>query len=180
MNRFSVSLHGQDINIYGNADALPRFRLVGKTRVFSSDDALLDDLRSVSMETLASTAFLDGSDAVDVKDVAPGSGDVTLLDYRSDTFSLSTRTSSRQILVVSSNYYRSWQCRIDGIPVRVFPVYWTFWGTIVDQGAHDIVCSYVPLTKRLLGAVSQFGDQISRKSASSNDVFSVGSIAGAL
>jgi hypothetical protein len=180
MNRLSFSLHGQDINIYGNTDALPRFRLLGKARVYPSGDALLDDLRSATMETLASTAFLDGTDDVDVKDVTPGSGDVTLLDYRPDTFSLSTRTSSRQILVVSSNYYRAWQCRIDGIPVRVFPVYWTFWGAVVDQGAHDIVCSYVPLMKRLLGAVSRSSDEISRKSASSNDVFLDGSTAGAL
>lgn len=150
MSRFSFSLHGRDINIYRNSDALPRFRLLGKTRVYPSADALLDDLRSVSMETLASTAMLDGSDAIDLKDVAAGSGELTLLDYRPDTFSLRARTSSRQILAVSSNYHRAWQCRIDGTPVRVFPVYSTFFGTIVDQGAHDIACSYVPLTKRLL------------------------------
>jgi hypothetical protein len=102
------------------------------------------------METLASTAMLDGSDAIDLKDVAVGSGELTLLDYSPDTFSLRARTSSRRILVVSSNYHRAWQCQIDGTPVRVFPVYSTFFGTIVDQGAHDIVCRYVPLTKRLL------------------------------
>jgi Protein of unknown function (DUF6044) len=150
MNRLSFSLHGRDINVYRNPDALARFRLVGKTRDYPDGDALLDGLRSASMETLASTAFLDGSDAVDATDVAVGSGDVTLVEYRPDTILLNTRTSSRQILVVSSNYHPAWQCRSDGKPIRIFPVYLTFWGVIVDQGSHDVVCSYVPLTKRLL------------------------------
>jgi hypothetical protein len=150
MNRFSFSLHGRDINVYRNPDALPRFRLVGKTQIYPSGDALLDGLRSAPMETLASTAFLDGSDAVDVKDVTAGSGDVTVVDYRPDTFTLSTQSSSRQILVVASNYHPAWQCRSDGKPLRVFPVYLTFMGAIIDQGSHEIVCSYVPLTKRLL------------------------------
>jgi Protein of unknown function (DUF6044) len=150
MNRFSFSLRGHDINVYRNPDALPRFRLVGKTQIYPSGDALLDGLRSASMETLASTAFLDGSDAVDVTDVTVGSGDVTVVDYRPDTFTLSTQSSSRQILVVSSNYHPAWQCRSDGKPLRVFPVYLTFMGAIIDQGSHEIVCSYVPLTKRLL------------------------------
>jgi Protein of unknown function (DUF6044) len=150
MNRLSFSLHGRDINIYRNTDALPRFRLVGKTRVYSGDDALLDALRNASMETLASTAFLEDSDAVGVEDVAAGPGEVSLLDYRPDTFSLRTQSSSRQVLVVSSNYHPAWQCRIDGMPARIFPVYLTFWGTVVDQGAHDVACSYVPLVKKLL------------------------------
>jgi hypothetical protein len=149
MNRLGFSLHGRDINIYRNTDALPRFRLVGKTRVYSGDDALLDALRNASMETLASTAFLEDSDAVGAEDVAAGPGEVSLLDYRPDTFSLRTQSSSRQVLVVSSNYHPAWQCRIDGMPARIFPVYLTFWGTVVDQGAHDVACSYVPLVKKL-------------------------------
>jgi hypothetical protein len=150
MNRLNFSLHGHDINVYRNTDALPRFRLLGKTQVYSTREALLDALRNASLDTLASTVVLDGSDAVDVKDVAAGSADLALVDYRPDSFSVSTQTSSRQILVVSSNYNRAWECRIDGKPARVFPVYLTFFGTIVDQGSHDVTCSYTPWMKQLL------------------------------
>jgi Protein of unknown function (DUF6044) len=148
--RFDFSLYGHDINVYRNEDALPRFRLVGNTRVYPSNDALLADIGNLPLETLASTVLLDATDAVDVTDVKLGSGEVTLTAYRPDTFSLHTTTSSRQILVVASNYYPAWQCAVDGKPSRVFPVYETFFGTVVDEGSHDVTCSYMPWMKQLL------------------------------
>jgi hypothetical protein len=150
MRRLDSSLYGRDVNVYRNNEALPRFRVVGQTRVYPSNDALLADIGNLSLETLASTALLDAADAVDVTDVRAGSGEVTLAEYRPDTFSLHTTTSSRQILVVASNYYPAWQCRVDGKPSRVFPVYETFFGTVVDEGSHDVTCTYMPWMKRLL------------------------------
>jgi Protein of unknown function (DUF6044)/Bacterial membrane protein YfhO len=149
MRRLDLSLYGRDINIYRNTEALPRFRVVGKTRVYPSSDALLADIGNLPLQTLASTVLLDDADVVDVTDVKPGSGEVTLTAYRPDTFSLHTTTSSRQILVVSSNYYPAWQCLVDGKPSRVFPVYETFFGTVVDEGSHDVTCTYMPWMKRL-------------------------------
>jgi hypothetical protein len=149
VRRLNFAMNGSDINVYRNPDALPRFRLVGNTRVYPSSYALLADLAKASMNTLVSTVLLDAADAVDVKDVTPGLGEVTLVDYRADTFSLRTRTSSRQILVVASNYYPAWQCRVDGKPSRVFPAYETFFGTVVDEGSHDVTCTYMPWMKRL-------------------------------
>ena len=150
LRRLDFSLHGRDINVYRNKEALPRFRVVGNTRVYPSNDALLADIGNLSLETLASTVLLDAADAVDVTDVKPGPGEVALTEYRPDTFFLHTTTSSRQILVVASNYYPAWQCRIDGKPSRVFPVYETFFGTVVDEGSHDVTCAYMPWMKRLL------------------------------
>ena len=119
VRRLDFSLYGRDINVYRNNAALPRFRVVGNTRVYPSNDALLADIGNLPLETLASTVLLDAADAVDVTDVKPGAGEVALAEYRPDTFSLHTTTSSRQILVVASNYYPAWQCRIDGKPSRV-------------------------------------------------------------
>ena len=147
--RLNFAMNGSDINIYRNPDALPRFRVVGNTQVYPTSDALLADLGKASLETLASTVLLDAADAVDVTGVTPGSGEVTVVDYGPDTFSLHTQTSSRQILVVASNYYPAWQCRVDGKPSRVFPVYETFFGTVVDAGSHDATCTYMPWMKRL-------------------------------
>jgi hypothetical protein len=149
MRRLDLSLYGRDINVYRNNEALPRFRVVGNTRVYPTSDALLADIGHLSLETLASTVLLDAADAVDVSGVGPGPGEVTLTEYRPDTFSLHTMTSSRQILVVASNYYPAWQCRIDGKPSRVFPVYETFFGAVVDEGTHDVTCAYMPWMKRL-------------------------------
>jgi Protein of unknown function (DUF6044) len=150
VRRLDFSLYGRDINVYRNNEALPRFRFVGNTRVYPSSAALLADIGNLSLQALASTVLLDAADAVDVTDVKPGSGEVTLTEYRPDTFSLRTTTSSRQILAVASNYYPAWQCRVDGKPSRVFPVYETFFGTVVDEGSHDVTCTYMPWMKQLL------------------------------
>ena len=34
-------------------------------------------------------------------------------------------------------------------PSHVFPVYETFFAIVVDEGSHDVTCTYMPWMKRL-------------------------------
>jgi hypothetical protein len=137
---------GGKLHVYENPQALPRFFLVSRARVFDDSLCLLDSLASSPVDVLRKTAFLEARHMPLLPDsmAAHGSDSLTIDRYESDHVSLTLDCSSRMILIATNNWSRLWRCRIDGQSTPVIPVDFTFQGVSVPAGRHLVELSYEP------------------------------------
>jgi membrane protein YfhO len=105
------------------------------------------DMRSVLSDPAfdPARAPLEGAPG-EMPSVEPGRGveDLTIRSMTSDTIMLRARASSSAVLVLTDAYYPGWKATLDGVTVRIYPVYWGLRGVLVPKGEHEVVFSYRP------------------------------------
>lgn len=137
---------GPLLYIYENPFALPRFFLVGRSKIFSQAAEILNEMRNATLDSLRSTAYLESNDIVNLRlgDIEEGDGKILLRKYSADQISLETDSASGKILVVTNTYNGFWKVSVDGIPSAIFPVDHTFQGVCLPPGHHLVVLRYAP------------------------------------
>ena len=147
-------------------DPLPPIRLVTQ--------AIVDSLQQFPAEVVAGDAVLyspatnylphlggaslDPASFAEDLDLMPGSpGTLTDLDQRPGSFSLSTETEGRQLLVVTASYHSGWQATVDGRPVPVLRVNRDFLGCVVESGTHRVMLDFHPFSLGLGKVLSTLG-----------------------
>jgi len=134
------SLMGETMRVLDVDGALPRARLVGRTRVADG----IDGLRALS------DGGFDPRDEAIVAAGAPllgaaGSpGSVRWLERRADRQRLETTSTSPALLVLADAYDPGWRATVDGAPARVVRANFAFRGVPVPEGGHVVELVYRP------------------------------------
>ena len=138
---------GPPPQVWLKLDPLPRARLVCRAVESADPDRDLDKIDVVS------TALVQ-----DPLDLPPGEpGAVSIVSDRPGRIRLATKSSSRQLLVVSESYHPGWEAQVDGAPSHVFRVYGDFMGCALDAGEHQVEFVFRPESFELGKAVSFAG-----------------------
>jgi hypothetical protein len=107
---------------------LPRFRLLGRTRV-STDPAA--DLQHLDIDT---TALVTHPVAVEEGEA----GSVRLIDEEPGELHLRAEASGRRLLVIADSYDPGWQVAVDGEARSVERVNGDFLGCVLEAGTHEV------------------------------------------
>jgi hypothetical protein len=109
----------------------------------------------------AALASLDPAESAVVEAVprqlTQGSVDVTILDYRNDSYRIRYSASSESLLRIAVPYTPGWSATVDRSPVRILATDYAFCGVIVPAGQHELLLEFRPLTFRLGAALSLLG-----------------------
>jgi hypothetical protein len=142
------------LRVFRNPAALPRARIV-------------HEVRSVAGETAMRSAILDGS--VDFARVVllerenpqletcAAADSVEIKQYQPDRVTIHVDMQCRGMLILSDAWYPGWRATVDGNPVEIHRAYGLFRGIVAEQGPHEIVMTYRPLSVYLGAALSSIG-----------------------
>lgn len=136
--------------VYENADALPRFFLVGRIRRARNPEEAALWLRAAEFEPSREAIVEAAPDFAD----SPAAGSVKVLEYRPNTVVLETEAAAPAFLVTSEAHYPGWRATIDG---RESPLYYTnlaFRGLPVPAGRHQVRMEFAPAILWWSGAAS--------------------------
>ena len=127
---------------YEVQDVLPRVRCVTQTVVSQSP---AEDIQKIDV---ANTALV--SEPVSLENaVAATAGTATILEDRPGRIQVRVNVPSRQLLVLSESYHKSWRIEVDGqpgpTPVRT---YGDFLGVVVEPGEHAVAFTYASASLR--------------------------------
>lgn len=135
---------GQDLLIYENKAALPRFFLVPKAKGFPDSVSLLKAMATTSpadfkREVLTEQQYLTHAGALGFK-----RSSIEVNKYSPDEIELSVQLDGNGILIVSNTYSPFWKVTVDGKEKTIFPAYHTFWGVSLAKGDHRVAFEYKP------------------------------------
>lgn len=117
---------------------LPRARFVTRTRS-SADPAA--DISGVDVDHVA---LVPRSLSLDPGE--PGLAEIA--SERPGEIVVQVATPGRQLLILSESFHPGWTARVDAVPCEVLPVYGDFMGCVVEEGTHEVVFRFDPLSFR--------------------------------
>ncbi len=132
---------------YRVPDVLPRARLVAQSRISSQPDVDLERIDIERSALVLRELSLTGGD--------PGAAQIVRDDP--GEIHVTTRTSSRQLLMISEAFHDGWTAEIDGQPALVQRVNGDFFGCVVEPGNHQVVFVFQPAHLALGKGVSLLG-----------------------
>ena len=128
-------------------DPLPRARLV--SRAVASDDpgAEVDRIDPAAVAVVPKPLELGGGKPGSARIVADRPGRVRI----------TTRSETRQLLVLSESYHNGWRLTVDGREQPAIRVYGDFLGAVVDPGHHEVDFTFRPRSLSMGLATSAAG-----------------------
>ena len=129
-------VHSGSAFVYENQIALPRATLVHGYRVITPGKAILDTIRSGSIES-ADLTLLEEDPRLTL-DPAPG-GTATIVSYRVNDVSVDVDTPGAALLRLADLYYPDWTVTVDGRPARVIKADYLLRAVPVPAGKHRVV-----------------------------------------
>jgi len=138
--------------IYENMRVLPRAFIVNDIQVFENGSAVLKALSTATVKSLSTMAYVARSDLIEaglaVGDLpasrTSGYKTGSFHIYENDRLVIDAETETRGILVITNNYSPFWEACVNGKSSRVFPIYHTFQGLIIEPGKSRIELVYNP------------------------------------
>ncbi|MBF0437409.1 MAG: hypothetical protein HQL77_18880 [Magnetococcales bacterium] len=136
--------------VYELKDPFPRYYSVFTQRCFQNTSLLLEAIGKASSIELSSEAFLLDTDCTtSIGASAKNSrADIQIKSNTPDEIILKADFQTDGILVSLNNYHPDWKAEVDKSETKIFPVYHTFNGIVVQKGVHEIKMSYRPGYKK--------------------------------
>jgi hypothetical protein len=138
--------------IYLNTDSAPHSWLVGKYKIIKESKKILDELTSYDFNP-SEYVILEK----DVNFELGGNiiGEVKTEEKKLHYISISTKSNSPAILVISEVYYpKGWRAYIDGKETEIYKTNYVLNSIYLPEGEHKIEFKFVPSTYNLSIAVS--------------------------
>jgi hypothetical protein len=142
------------VEVYENLRPMPRAWFVDRILVLPGDKVL----GSIKTGALpggqafdpAKMALLDEGGLDEQAPATAGSSDsqVKIVNYEPNRIDLSTKNSRPGFLVLSEVFFRGWEARVDGQPVKLHRVNYTLRGVAVPAGDHRVEVLYLPESLR--------------------------------
>ncbi|NQV57618.1 MAG: hypothetical protein HQ503_17280 [Rhodospirillales bacterium] len=134
-----------DLYVYENANAFPRFFFGKSIKSFASSDQTLDAMAKATLKDLRESVYLEKSYLTDdfSGKTTLGGGRIELLKYSADEISLRIELQGDGFLVATNGFSPFWTVSIDGKPGKIVPAYHTFWGVFLPKSTKTIVFKYV-------------------------------------
>lgn len=130
-----------NIAVYKNNNALPRAFLVDRFEIVPDRKDIYPKILSGQTD-LRRTVYLEEKPAFDI---IPGDSILQAADiisYANDSIIVDIKTSSNSILVLTDNYYRAWEARVDGVETPILRADGTFRAVPVKAGAKRVIFKY--------------------------------------
>ncbi|HTU25998.1 MAG TPA: YfhO family protein [Pirellulales bacterium] len=146
-------------------DPLPPVRLATRAIVDTAEAPLAAALEPGTVlvvpkpgTPVSTSELLDPPSRTEPLDLTPGNpGTIGELLEQPGRFTLSTHTTGRQLLVVTTSYHDGWQATVDGMPVPVLRVNRDFLGLVVEEGDHRVGLDFRPFSLRFGRILSTLG-----------------------
>ncbi len=139
---FKLFYQGRMYQIYQNLYLLPRAFLVSQYRTITDKQEILETIKSNAFNPAKIVILEEDPGVISPADsVLPGQ--VKIISYESDQILLQTRLSRSGFLVLTDNYYPSWQARVNGEPVKIFRADYTFRAIYLPPGEHEITFNFI-------------------------------------
>ncbi len=126
--------------IFDNKKALPRFFLTTDYKIETAPQKIIDQLFAVSGKTI----ILETAPNLNITKSA--SGEINLLNYKSNVINFSVNTSNNSLLYLNDNFYPGWQATVDGKPTPILKANYAFRAIAVPAGEHQVVIKYAPFS----------------------------------
>jgi hypothetical protein len=132
------------VNVYRNANPLPRFYTVDKVQRAKNNEA---SLKAIADKTFnpAEEAVVEGLNP-DWESTGHGKATVQVLQYTNTRIELLVNSPGRRFLVSSEPYYPGWTASANGRAATILPANHAFRGLPLEAGQSRIVMSYWPDT----------------------------------
>lgn len=157
------NIRGRRLYIYENEKYFPRFFIADNARVFADSGRLLEEMAGADTDTLRNYVFIEEKFVSDRNILelgrnpppaaagppggqadAPARGEVKIKLYSPDSIVLSAKLDKPGILVVTNNFSRYWEGKVDGVKKEIVPAYHAFMGIFLEKGEHEVELNYSP------------------------------------
>jgi hypothetical protein len=164
LSKYRLVKDGANYKLYENISYLPRFFLVGNAKVYSSVQAVEENLLQNPSDTTKTVLLVDsdlekGKD-YDLNCLAEPRGIVEVASYTANRIILNTKSSCNNFLSSSEVYYPGWKARIDEIDTKIYLSNFSFRSIYVPKGDHVIEFYYKPDVFYLGGAITLVASSI--------------------
>jgi hypothetical protein len=126
----------EDVNLFYNARAFPRFFLVDSVKGVANSKAALDVIESGAVDP-AKTVLVSQADAFALHPAGLG-GVVQVVSYQPNEIRLDVSAAADTVLVGSEVYWPDWRVEIDGRPGRLLRADAIFRAVAVPAGRHQV------------------------------------------
>ncbi len=134
--RFQLVWQEGLFKIYQNLNALPRVGIYNNFQVITDKSQRLQTLYSPDFDPHRSL-ILEEQPFQLIHSQATGSAKI--VTYEPNRVVIDTQTSvGNSLLLLTDNYYPSWQATIDGLPTRIYKANHTFRSVLIPQGNHQV------------------------------------------
>lgn len=133
--------------IYENTACLPRTFVVHNTAHFKNSQTLLTALSKASISELRTTVFLiedDNDTLLQNPNGETGDSSSEIIEYLPDELTISVKSNTPGILVLTNNYSPYWKCWVNGVEVQITPAYHTFQAVRIPAGEVTVSFKYRP------------------------------------
>ena len=127
--------------IYENEKAFDRFFFVTGQKSFQNKTSLLNAMSHASLNDLKTNLYSIGNQST-----IPQDNDYSIqnLNIQSDWITLDIQTNNDGYLIVTNNYSKFWQCKVNGKMSDIIPAFITFQAIPLKKGIHNIQLFYKP------------------------------------
>ncbi|UCC79542.1 MAG: YfhO family protein [Candidatus Zixiibacteriota bacterium] len=141
LNPVLKALDFSDGQLIRNDNAFPRVYLVDSVRVLSGSEQA-DNLVLNGNENLRNIVYLEEKPDLKIGGTDPDSDSAWIISYTPDSVLIGTNVRNNGILVLTDNYYDSWNVYIDGSPAKLLRAYGSFRAAAVPGGAKKVLFRY--------------------------------------
>jgi len=138
---FTGNFPNKKIYIYENLQVLNRFYFATGAKAYADNWTLMEGLSQASIGDLTNSIYITGNQSNPPID---NHYSISILSIKPDKISLDIQTENNGYLVITNNYSKFWKCQVDGIELKIIPVYLTFQGIQLKTGKHSVQLEYNP------------------------------------
>lgn len=131
----------KDWRIYTNTLAAPRAFFATAIKPYENAEDFSRQLFSQSFRPATDILVPEAFASLPVSST---SATATILSYQPEQIIINTDSPTDATLVLTDTYYPGWKATVDGKPVQIIPVNWTFRAIRVPQGVHRVDMTYAP------------------------------------
>jgi hypothetical protein len=156
-NLFSIAWENDGWRIWEYKNTLPRAYVTSNVLVAKTNAEYTKYLFDPSVD-FSNTIILDenpsnmltkpgfGKPQSQALDGLPQSRSATITLYKPNTVVIQTTNDTPAMLYLSDSYYPGWVATIDGKPTKIYKADYAFRAVRVDQGTHEVIFTYRPMS----------------------------------
>ncbi len=141
-NQFKLIYEDSQYQFYRNTKAFPHAFLVGKYRVVSEPQKIIDTMFNKGFNLRHEVILEKNIGKLPKTNKNPGNASIT--DYTANKIKLSVSAKSKSILFLSEVFYPGWTAFVDGRQVNIYRADYTFRAIVVPAGIHKVDFVYNP------------------------------------
>lgn len=146
-HRFRLLYESPDsLRVYLNRNALPEAYLVRRVLNKESAEAALSAIQAPDFDPHSTVVLHEANSFAGALDATlPKADSVRILNRSNTSITLSCKSSSKAILVLTDLFYPGWNAYVDDRQRRIYQANYMFRAIEVDRGEHIVVVRYEPL-----------------------------------